>query len=68
MKQLQNKGYGVLVLDNLVNGHLSATGNTLFVEADIIDKRALKQAFQYRIDAVMHFAALSIVGESVTKN
>lgn len=68
VRQLRNKGNEVLVLDNLVNGHLSAIGDTPFVEADIIDKGALQQAFrQYRIDAVMHFAAFSIVGESVTR-
>nr|WP_245779848.1 hypothetical protein [Desulfoscipio geothermicus] len=45
MRQLRNKGYEVPALDNLVNGHLSAIGDTPFVQADIIDKRALKQVF-----------------------
>ncbi|WP_073237362.1 UDP-glucose 4-epimerase GalE [Desulforamulus putei] len=68
VRQLQNRGYEVLVLDNLVNGHLSAIGNTPFVKADIMNKRALQQVFdQNRIDAVMHFAAFSIVGESVKR-
>ena len=68
VRQLQNRGYEVRVLDNLVNGYLSAISNAPFVQADIIDKRALQQAFrQYRIDAVMHFAASSIVGESMTR-
>lgn len=66
VRQLQRSGYEVLVLDNLANGHLSAIGDTPFIWGDILDKQDLQLVFhQNRIDAVMHFAAFSIVGESV---
>lgn len=53
-------------LDNLAKGHREAIGDTPLVEADINNKAALEQVFQkHKIDAVMHFAAYSLVGESV---
>ncbi|ACV64971.1 UDP-glucose 4-epimerase [Desulfofarcimen acetoxidans DSM 771] len=68
VRQLQKKGYEVLVLDNLINGHLSAVDGVPFVKADITDKQALQEVFSRNsIDAVMHFAAFSIVGESMSK-
>lgn len=68
VRQLQHRGYEVLVLDNLIKGHLNAIGKAPFIKADIIDKRALQQVFyQNRVDVVMHFAAFSIVGESVKR-
>ncbi|WP_203289109.1 UDP-glucose 4-epimerase GalE [Metabacillus sp. cB07] len=57
----------VIVLDNLSTGHLSAIDNrAVFVEGDLGDRKFLDEIFtQYPIDAVMHFAANSLVGESV---
>lgn len=67
-RQLLNAGYDVLVLDNLSKGHLPAIGDAPFVKVDILDKPALNQVFlNSKIDAVMHFAAHSLVGESVTR-
>lgn len=68
---LQNAGYEVIVLDNLVYGHQDLVKNVLKVKlivGDTCDRALLKQIFaDYKIDAVMHFAAYAYVGESVTK-
>lgn len=66
VRELYRAGYEVLVLDNLVKGHREAIGDIPLVEVDINDKPSLEQVFQkQKIDAVMHFAAYSLVGESV---
>ena len=72
--ELMNAGHEVLVLDNLSNSHRSVqqrveriTGKRLaFAEADVRDRGALEAVFAaHRIDAVIHFAGLKAVGESV---
>lgn len=66
VKELLRRGYDVVVLDNLSQGHREAVLTEHFVQADLLDLRALKQIFkQYPIDAVMNFAALTSVGDSV---
>jgi len=69
-------GYDVVVLDNLSNSSPEAlkrvqtlTGRELtFVEGDIRDRAALDALFhRHDIDAVIHFAGLKAVGESVEK-
>ena len=74
--ELQNAGHGVVVVDNLSNsdasvldGICSITGKKpLFYEADIRDKVAMETIFaENAIDAVIHFAGLKAVGESVQK-
>src|SRR5690606_25073653 len=71
---LQEAGYNVLILDNLSNSSASVndaiasiTGKKpLFIEGDIRDRACLDRLFSdYRISAVMHFAGLKAVGESV---
>ncbi|NEO87699.1 MAG: UDP-glucose 4-epimerase GalE [Spirulina sp. SIO3F2] len=66
---LQNAGYRVLVLDNLVYGHRELVDEVLKVElivGDTGDRALLDQLFAtHKIDAVMHFAAYAYVGESV---
>ncbi len=61
-------GRRVVVLDNLVHGHRDAViseGATL-VEGDLSDAKVVDRIFdEYRIDAVVHFAAYCYVGESV---
>ncbi|HEY1077192.1 MAG TPA: UDP-glucose 4-epimerase GalE [Fontimonas sp.] len=65
-KQLADHGHRVVVCDNLASGHRAAVRWGDFVEASIGDADALDRLFShYRIDAVMHFAASSIVAESV---
>lgn len=68
VKCLEKSGYDVLVLDNLVKGHLPAIGKTPFVHADLTDRQSLERVFgEYKIRAVMHFAAYSLVGESTVR-
>ncbi len=74
--ELQNAGYEVAVVDNLYNaspkviGRLEAiTGKTVpFYKVDIRDREGLTKVFeQEKPDAVIHFAGLKAVGESVRK-
>ncbi len=63
---LRDKGLDVVVLDNLSTGHRDVAEQFDFVESDIRDGAALDRAFSRRsYDAVVHFAASSIVPESV---
>lgn len=67
--QLINKGYDVVVVDSLFTGHRDAVHqDAKFYQGDIRDKAFLNDVFeQETIDGVMHFAAFSLVGESVEK-
>jgi len=64
--QLLEAGHEVAVLDNLYKGHEGALpeGATL-VRADLRDAREVKRDLAPGFDGVLHFAALSLVGESV---
>ena len=73
---LLDAGYDVVVLDNLANSDASIIGRIeqicgrkpVFIEGDIRDKALLKTLFQqHSISAVIHFAGLKAVGESVEK-
>lgn len=67
---LQQAGYHVIVLDNLVYGHRDIAETVLkveLIEGDTNDRPLLDKLFAtYNISAVMHFAAYAYVGESVT--
>lgn len=74
--ELLQAGYDVIVLDNLYNSNQKAIDRieqitqkkVKFYKEDILDKEALKKVFQEnKIDAVIHFAGLKAVGESVQK-
>lgn len=74
--ELQNAGYDVVVMDNLSNSSEVAlervqeiTGKSLtFYKADILDREATEEIFsKEKIEAVIHFAGLKAVGESVQK-
>ena len=74
--ELQNAGYDVVVLDNLSNSSEKSldrvekiTGKKVpFYKADILDREALEMIFsKEKVDAVIHFAGLKAVGESVRK-
>jgi UDP-glucose 4-epimerase len=62
------EGHDVLVLDNLVKGHRDAVpAGAAFAALDIGDRRATADALEgFRAEAVIHMAAHSLVGESVT--
>ncbi len=66
-RRLQEEGHRVCVLDNLSRGHKEAVvANASFYAGDFGDEDLLDSIFQNEsIDAVMHFGALSLVGESV---
>ena len=64
-RALRAAGYKPVVFDNFSTGHRSFVAGPL-VTGDLLDKAALDGAFaQHEITAVMHFAAASLVGESV---
>lgn len=67
VRHLHNKGYDCVVADNLTYGHREAVPAGMpFIKADLLDKDGLGVVFKsYPIDAVMHFAGLIFVGESV---
>lgn len=60
------KGEEVIVLDNLQKGHREAVLTETFYQGDIRDTELLERVFiNHDIEAVIHFAADSLVGESV---
>ena len=64
-RALDAAGYQPVIYDNLSTGHRSFVAGAL-VAGDIADKATLARAFaEHDIAAVMHFAASSLVGESV---
>src|SRR6202162_4268350 len=66
-KALAATGHEGVVFDSLLFGHREFVRWGELIEGDIRDAAALDAVFAaYRIDAVMHFAALASVGESVT--
>jgi UDP-glucose 4-epimerase len=65
-KCLAARDVEVTVLDNLSTGHREAVRWGDLIEADLMDPQSLDFAFSgQRFDAVMHFCARSLVGESV---
>ena len=69
VRQLQKAGHHPIVVDNLAYGHRGAVHEDVpFHKADIGDSETLVEILRREeIEAVMHFAALSQVGESIDK-
>jgi len=73
--ELLQAGHDVIVVDNLCNSKEESlrrvqeiAGKPLtFHRVDLLDREALDMVFAHSIDAVIHFAALKAVGESVTQ-
>lgn len=67
VEQLLDKGYQVTVFDNITEGHRKAIDpRATFFEGNLQDPGAIKTALQQASpDAVMHFAANALVGESM---
>ena len=64
--QLLEDGHEVVVLDNLSKGHRRAVPEgASFVRGDLLDAQRLARVLATGFDGVLHFAALSLVGESV---
>ena len=68
VRHLLDRGYSVVVADNLIYGHREAVDSRAeFVEADLMKPASLTRLFEARaFEAVIHFAAFAYVGESVT--
>ncbi len=66
---LLTRGNRVVVFDNLQQGHREAVhGDATLVVGDLSDCGALRQLFSnFRFDGILHFAANSLVGESMRK-
>ena len=67
VEHLCDAGHHVVVYDNLYKGHKGAVDpRAHFVEGDLADLPLLEETLRaYKVDAVMHFAAHSLVGESM---
>ena len=74
--ELLNSGYDVVIMDNLYNSSRKAVDRieqiagkkVTFYETDMLDREGVEEIFQKeKIDAVIHFAGLKAVGESVAK-
>ena len=66
VKGLLDTKHQVVTYDNLQKGHQKAVLGGEFVEGDLADKEKLDETFKkYDIDAVIHLAADSLVGESM---
>lgn len=66
VKDLLDTGYGVITLDDLSTGHRELVTGGEFIEGGLGDRVLLDNLFSsHTISAVMHFAAFSLVGESV---
>ena len=74
--ELLQNGYEVVVFDNLYNSKIEVvdkieeiTGKKIsFYKADMLDKESMRPVFEeHNFDAVIHFAGLKAVGESVAK-
>jgi UDP-glucose 4-epimerase len=74
--ELMRAGYEVVILDNLCNSHIAVVGRIAqiagrtpeFANADVRDEAAVRDVFsRHRFDAVVHFAGLKAVGDSVEK-
>ena len=68
VRQLIDKGEEVIIVDNLETGHEDAIHpKAKFYKVDIRDEKSLNKVFEEnKIDEVIHFAANSLVGESMT--
>jgi UDP-glucose 4-epimerase len=68
VRALEDAGHEAWVFDNLYQGHRGAVPEGRLLQGDLLDEEALRSTFEEQpFDAVMHFAALALVGESVTQ-
>ncbi len=67
VEELLNDGHEVVIYDNLAKGHrASVPSNAKFVQNDLLETPAVAHALrENQIEAVIHMAANSLVGESV---
>ncbi len=66
VRQLEQAGHEVWVFDNLSRGHRGAVRQDQLIEGELSVQSDVERALtEQRIEAVMHFAAFALVGESV---
>lgn len=66
--ELMRRKREVVVFDDLSRGHRDLVGKALFEEGDLKDLSRIRAVFgKYPIDGVLHFAAKSLVGESMAE-
>ena len=67
VRMLMEQGYRTVVVDNLATGHEQAAGQAVLRRGDIGDADFMRGVLrEFQPACVMHFAAASLVGESVT--
>ena len=67
LRHLLARGFDAIAFDNLVQGHREAVPDGKLIVGDIADTAAVTDALRrVKADAVMHFAAATYVGESVS--
>src|SRR3954470_7180542 len=67
VRMLAESGYRPVVVDNLATGHAEAVAGSALRQGDIGDRGFITELLQeFKPDCVMHFAAASLVGESMT--
>lgn len=65
---LRSQGVETVVFDSLKNGHRASVGDTPFISGDLTIKSDIDEVFgKYKFDAVVHFAAMALAGESMDK-
>jgi UDP-glucose 4-epimerase len=65
--ELISRGEEVVVVDNLTTGHKDAVRGGKLIVCDLRDEAAMRQVFlHHEIESVIHFAANSLVGESMS--
>jgi len=65
---LQSKGHTTVIFDSLANGHKEAVGETELIVGDLRNREDIQKVFsKHTFDAVIHFAALALAGESMEK-
>ncbi|MFM7593342.1 MAG: UDP-glucose 4-epimerase GalE [Isosphaeraceae bacterium] len=68
LRHILANGHQAWVFDNLSQGHRLAVPGDRLITGDLLDSEKLKEVLkQYQIEAVMHFAARALVGESVQR-
>ncbi|HOI82354.1 MAG TPA: UDP-glucose 4-epimerase GalE [Synergistales bacterium] len=64
--ELRRRGRETLIFDDLSKGHRDLAGDAPFEEGDLKNLSRVREVFtRYSIDGVLHFAAKSLVGESM---
>lgn len=68
VKYFSNKNEEIIIIDNLQSGYRKSIDNNIFYNIDIRDRVEMDKVFKkHNIDGVIHFAANSLVGESMEK-